>query len=345
MHSILYVINPAGQGGAGLKVWEQFQSTWSSRIAAEDVRFTERQGHAREIAASAEGYDVLAAVGGDGTVGELMSGIMEHSKPHPKLAIVPAGTGNDIARNLGAFPFESAVDALRGDHARTVDLIRIDCQLDGRAAHRYAFLMGTVGFSAQPMIRPWMKRLLGPAGAYHLGVFLQIIAYRAPTMTVRWEEQEHSGRVWIITVRNVERTSGGSMCIAPGARFDDGEMNVAVIPSRSKLTVVTRMLPKGGAGSLSQERRKLARLTSVLTGTPDAFLLISAGGLPAALSSYPRGSAHDDVASLPSQSLPSCHRYTSISEANAGATAGTADCRRAAYAERHDPPSGPAANQ
>jgi YegS/Rv2252/BmrU family lipid kinase len=253
MRKILFVINPAGHGGAGIQVWEQFQSKWPDRIAAEDVHFTERQGHAREIAASAEGYDVLAAVGGDGTVGELMSGVIEHRQPHPKLAVIPAGTGNDIARNLGAFPFENAVAALHGDHARAVDLMRIDCQLDGRTAYRYAFLMGTVGFSAQPMVRPWMKRLLGPAGAYYLGVFLQIIAYRAPSMTVRWGEREHSGRVWIVTVGNVERTSGGTMCVAPGASYDDGELNVAVIPSRAKLTMLTKMLPKAPSGAWVRE--------------------------------------------------------------------------------------------
>jgi diacylglycerol kinase family enzyme len=150
MSNILYVINPAGHGGAGINVWEKVRSTWSDQIGSEDVHFTERQGHAREIAVSAEGYDILTAIGGDGTVGEILSGIMAHQDPRPKLAIIPAGTGNDIARNLGISSFENAVDALHGDHARTVDLIRIDCQVEGRKAHRYAFLMGNVGFSSIP---------------------------------------------------------------------------------------------------------------------------------------------------------------------------------------------------
>ena len=76
MSNILYIINPAGHGGAGKKVWERMQSTLPDRIDPDDVHFTERQGHAREIAAAAEGYDIVAAVGGDGTVGEVLSGIM-----------------------------------------------------------------------------------------------------------------------------------------------------------------------------------------------------------------------------------------------------------------------------
>ena len=94
MSKILYIINPFGCGGAGIKVWEKAQSKWPELIDSQNSHITERQGHAREIATSAESYDILAAVGGDGTVGEIMSGIMALSEPRPKLAIIPAGTGN-----------------------------------------------------------------------------------------------------------------------------------------------------------------------------------------------------------------------------------------------------------
>jgi diacylglycerol kinase family enzyme len=82
MSSILYIINPAGHGGAGIKVWEKLQSKWPDQIDSKDVHFTERQGHAREIATSAEGYDILTAVGGDGTVGEILTGIMAQPEQH-----------------------------------------------------------------------------------------------------------------------------------------------------------------------------------------------------------------------------------------------------------------------
>jgi diacylglycerol kinase (ATP) len=253
MHKTLYVINPAGRGGAGVKVWERVQSTWSDRIASEDAHVTERQGHAREIAAAAEGYDILAAIGGDGTVGEVMTGVMSQPEPHPRIAIIPAGTGNDIARNLGILSFEDAVDALHGDHSRSVDLIRIECQVEGSTAHRYAFLTANAGFSANTMIRPWMKRILGPAGAYYLATILQIVTYRAPHIAARWEEHEYSGEAWMVIVANVERTSGGSMCLAPGAQFDDGELNVSIIPFQSKLREVATMLPKVASGGHIEE--------------------------------------------------------------------------------------------
>lgn len=248
MTRVLYVVNPAGHGGTGIKTWERVQSELSSTVDPKDVHFTARQGHARQIATAAEGYDVYAAVGGDGTVGEVLSGIMAHEKPRPKLAIVPAGTGNDIARNLGITSLDKAARAFHGDHVRDVDLIRIDCQVESGPAHRYAFLMGNVGFSALPMIRPWMKRFLGPKGAYYLGTILQIIAYQAPNMTVRWENQEFRGRAIIVIVANVERTAGGSMCVAPGAECDDGMLSTSIVPLRSKFDMMTHTLPKLASG-------------------------------------------------------------------------------------------------
>jgi len=250
MTKILYVINPAAFGGQGSDVWDRFQSQWPYRLDPQDILITKRAGDAREIAASSKGYDVLAAVGGDGTAGEILSGILEHQESRPKLAIIPGGTGNDIARNAGIFSVEDAVAALRGNHTRTFDLFRVDCHVDGRAAHRYAFLGGNVGLSARAfsMLKPWMKRFLGPKGAYYLCMVLGIIAYRPRHMTARWADQAYSGRTWTIIVGNVERAAGGSMCIAPGARTDDGELNVTIVTSQSKMKILRKM-PKIATGS------------------------------------------------------------------------------------------------
>ncbi len=79
MKQTLYIINPAGNGGAGTKAWEDFQAVWPEPIDPSQVVFTEHPGHARAIAATPKRYDTLAAVGGDGTVGEVISGIMESS--------------------------------------------------------------------------------------------------------------------------------------------------------------------------------------------------------------------------------------------------------------------------
>jgi diacylglycerol kinase (ATP) len=254
MSSILYIINPAGHGGSGIKAWERFQALWPDKIPNENAIVTKRPGHAREISAFTEDYDILAAVGGDGTVGEVMSGIMDRQGQKPKLAVIPAGTGNDIARHAGICSVEDAVGALQGNHPQAFDIIRADYQADGKPGHSYAFLLVGVGFSANVMIRPWMKRFLGPKGAYYLATFLQIIVYRPPLLTVRADGRERSKSTsWMVMVGNVEYSSGGSMCIAPGARCDDGELNVTVFPVKSKFRMSTKLLPKVATGAHIEE--------------------------------------------------------------------------------------------
>ena len=253
MSLISYIINPAGLGGAGIEVWERVRTESPAPIPDVDVRFTERQGHARELARVAGNYDIVAAVGGDGTVGEVMSGLMERPEPRPKLAIIPAGTGNDIGRNLGILTFEDAMAALHAGHTRRIDLVRVDCRVDGHQAHRHSFLAANVGFSSIPMVKPWMKRFLGPRGAYYLGTILQVLTYRPPSMTVRWGGKEHSHRTWMVIVGNVERTAGGSMRLAPGARLDDGKMHTSIIPARGKWNLLTKMMPQIAAGAHVKE--------------------------------------------------------------------------------------------
>ena len=149
MGNVLYIVNPAGHGGAGRAAWERFRELWGREIAPEDAVVTKRPGHAREIAATAEGFEILVAVGGDGTVGEVVSGIMDQPKPRPKLAIVPAGTGNDIGRNVGIRSIEEGVSALRGNRTRAVDLIRMERRAGDRTESHYGLLCAAIGFVAK----------------------------------------------------------------------------------------------------------------------------------------------------------------------------------------------------
>ncbi|MBA3034869.1 MAG: diacylglycerol kinase family lipid kinase [Desulfobacterium sp.] len=249
-NSVYYIINPAGQGGGGgIRAWNELKALWPEQIDPKNTIFTERPGHAQEIAAQCEGYETLVAVGGDGTVGEILSGIMERDKTRPRLAIIPGGTGNDVARNAGICSVRDGVFALQNGRSRSFDLIRVDCMFDGKPIQKHAFLFVAVGFSSNPMTKRWMKRLFGPKLSYYLGTFLQSIIYQAPHMTLRTESREFSKRTWMIIVGNADRAAGGSMCLSPGARTDDGELNVTVIPFQSKLKMVTGLLPKIASGA------------------------------------------------------------------------------------------------
>ena len=241
MPDILYIINPKGHGGAGLKAWDTFRISWGEPIDPSNVIMTERAGHAEEIAAAENDYEIIAAVGGDGTVGEVISGMMKRAGARPKLAIIPCGTGNDIARAAGIFSIADSVKALRNKKEHAFDLIQVDGHVDGQAERRFAFIFGNTGFSGIPMIKPWMKRLLGATGAYYLATLKQILVYRAPHMTVRVDDQEFTGNTYLVVAGNAEWASGGSMRIAPGALPDDGLLNISIIPELTRRTVITKL--------------------------------------------------------------------------------------------------------
>lgn len=245
MNNILYIINPASNGGAGRKAWEAFKSRHATPIDPMHVVHTDYPGHAREIAATRAGYDIVAAVGGDGTVHEVISGIMARKDSRPRLAVIPCGTGNDIAHNADIFSVNDAVNALREGESRAFDLIRVDRQDECR----YAFLFANVGFSSIPMMKPWMKRLLGATGAYYLATFLRILTYRSPHMDLRVDERSYAGRTFLLVAGNAEWAGGGSMRICPGASTSDDELNITIISSVSIYKVVTRLFTSIARGT------------------------------------------------------------------------------------------------
>ena len=253
MRTALYIINPAGHGGSGMRTWEEFATRWREPIADDDIRVTKRPGHAREIAIEADGYDTLVAVGGDGTVGEVISGVMDREPPRPRVAIVPGGTGNDIARNLGMGTVDAAVAALRDGVPRAVDIVDVESEVDGRPEHRFGFLYGSAGFSSLPLVKRWIKRWLGPAIAYNQATFRNILIFQAPVMKVRSAERSFEGRSWMVIAGNAERTSGGSVCMSPGARTDDGLLDVAIYPNRNRFLMLTQLFPKIPSGAQVDE--------------------------------------------------------------------------------------------
>jgi diacylglycerol kinase (ATP) len=178
-----------------------------------------------------------------------MSGLLDAAGPRPRLAIVPAGTGNDVARHANIGSVADAVAALRAGQDRAFDVIEVSWT-DGRGAHRgYAFLQAIVGFSGSVAVRPSVKRVFGATIAYYLGALTAMAAYQAPQMVISTDGLHYDGPMWMVIVGNAEWTSGASMRLSPGARTDDAELNVTVIPKeRSKLRMAARMMPRIASG-------------------------------------------------------------------------------------------------
>ena len=264
MNKTLYIINPAGNGGAGIRVWDTFKKLWDQPIADEDVIFTERPLHAIEIASSAKEYNIIAAVGGDGTVNEVMEGVYKNNN-NPSLAIIPAGTGNDIGRSAGITSVEVAVQALKDGNTNKFDLIISDSEI----GEKCSLLHTNFGFSGSRRAKAWMKKLLGPTIAYYWATFLEILLFRPWDMTLEWDNEKFSGKITILIIANVEKSAGGSMMIGPGAKPTDGKLTVTIVPYKSKYDCLVNKFPKTPTGEIVKEEDVLFFQTEKISVVSD----------------------------------------------------------------------------
>lgn len=223
-----FIINPTAAAGRCPPRWAELHEqllrdgipglTVFTSCSGDALRFAQELG--REC-------DVVVAVGGDGTLFEVASGLLLSGATNTVLGVVPLGTGNDAARQCGISDVNEGRLALRGNRTKTMDVIRIRCQVAGSPVLRYALLFGAVGIAGEALERttPLVKKVFGQRLAYPVGALRAIRSYRAPQMRVTCDGQTWMNRFLLVCASNGEM-AGGGMRLAPGARIDDGMLDV-----------------------------------------------------------------------------------------------------------------------
>lgn len=194
---------------------------------------TQSAGQAQELAlrACGEGSPVVAALGGDGTVADVARGIIESGAP-AALGVLPAGTGNDFARNLGIpLDLASACDILAGDRRRRIDIGTIN-------AIPFINNAGT-GFDARVMeIMNTSIRFIRGKPAFLLAVARLFPSFQAFRLTLRNEDEpEETISAMMVSVLNGS-VYGAGMKACPDGRMDDGELDVLIITEMPKLRLL-----------------------------------------------------------------------------------------------------------
>ena len=124
------IINPAARDGQSIKIWEIVKDKLEKEGLSTELYITEKVGHASEIAYSLkdrEDIQVIVACGGDGTVHEISSGLRGSNIP---LAVIPAGTGNDVARVHGYIldDLDDTIDIIINGVDRNIGALRIEAE-------------------------------------------------------------------------------------------------------------------------------------------------------------------------------------------------------------------------
>jgi diacylglycerol kinase (ATP) len=178
-------------------------------------------GHSMTARAVTAGVDRVIAAGGDGTVRIVADGLAGTGIP---LGIVPAGTGNLLARNLKLPLAEpAAVDVALGEHTRTIDLIKLT--VDDHHSEHFAVMAGA-GIDAVIMdeTNSDLKAKIGPA-AYFIAA-PRAVGRLPMEISVKVDDNRvHRRRAMVCVIGNVSDLTG-NITLIPGAKYDDGYLNV-----------------------------------------------------------------------------------------------------------------------
>lgn len=200
--------------------------------------------HAKQLAkqAAVDGYDIVVAVGGDGTAHEVINGLMEIDKSkRPKFGIVPLGSGNDYAANLGlpADPIE-ALEAILSGQAKPFD---VGAVVDEHGRKEYWNNTVNIGFGGLVTIFSHSVPFLRGFLMYLVAVIRVILfKYQILDVKVKADEVEWDGKTLMIALNNGPR-EGGGFITGPNAEMNDGHFNYAIMDKVSRLMML-RLIPE-----------------------------------------------------------------------------------------------------
>jgi YegS/Rv2252/BmrU family lipid kinase len=227
----LIVVNPVGRGGKaqedGMWLIDRFRKLGINHEAL----FTEKLDHARELVSNwVEPVDVVVAVGGDGTINEVINGIMDSKKNNTSFALLPSGTADDFARNM-KIPHdrEKALKVILGEETRKIDLIKVN--------GKYAGLIFSIGLEAKiAHLICESKRFKLLAYWYH---GLSMLFKRLPKSPLVIDiAGEHLHKEFILIVVCNANRYGRYMKTIPDACMDDGVINLATFDMMNRFKIL-----------------------------------------------------------------------------------------------------------
>jgi len=260
-HHALVVFNPQAGRGRGYKRAHEVQAALQTAGIVYESVVSEDRGHAIELAqrAALAGWDLIVAAGGDGTVNEVVNGLMlaEAEGATSQLGVMPIGSGNDFAASLGIpMNLRQAAQRLAQGATRRIDLGRVN----GR------WFDNNVGLAFEAMIGIEAHRITWLRGQplYLLAVFRAMASYPLPVVDIYKDDGDRLARqILMISVGN-NRRNGGGFLVNPNAVPDDGLLDLCIVDALPRLQIL-RLLPKAMEGTHHGEPAvELARSTRLV---------------------------------------------------------------------------------
>ncbi len=284
------IVNPTSGRGNG----ERSIPTIVSLLQRYDLDFdlvrTQAPWHAVELARSArdEGYDVVVAVGGDGTANEVINGLMQTSSSSPRCAmgVLSVGRGNDFAYSMGIpTDLEAGCHTLAKGRRSIIDVGKVT---GGDAPYSEERFFGNgvgIGFDAVVGFEAVKLTWLSGFPSYIVAVLKTVfLYYRAPLVEICFDGQTITQPALMVSVMNGQRMGGGFF-MAPNGRPDDGQFDLCIARqvSRPRIFALIPHFLRGSQGTqepirMAQGQRVTVRaIEGTLPAHADGETLCTAG--------------------------------------------------------------------
>lgn len=253
---VCLIVNPSAGGGKARRLAPQAERALRERGLQVRRIDTRDLAHARElaVAAAADG-ETVAVLSGDGAIGAIADAL--RAVPGAVLGVLPGGRGNDLARSLGiSQELAEACATIAGGVKRAMDVGEVSA-LDATEPGRAFVGIASVGFDSDANrianeAPSWLGNLV-----YAYGALRALAAWRPARFELELDPPEGERKTFVAYTVGAcnSKSYGGGMRAAPDAMLDDGLLDVIVLENVSKLTFLTKILPRVFKGEHVREPR------------------------------------------------------------------------------------------
>ena len=268
----IVVVNPKGGTRRGLDALERVKPIFAAAQAELRTEVTSHAGHAAELASALDlsRCDGLCLIGGDGTLHEVVNGLMTRKAPaSAPLGIIPAGTGNTVAQHFGIGGPEDAAQRILNGRAQDLDVARV------KTGDVTAYCVNIVGWGAMVDVNRMAERMraLGPP-RYALAAVAHILGARPRRVRLTVEDRVIEDEFLLAAACNTKFTGKG-MKLAPDADSGDGKLDLVFVrrATRGQLLTLFRKVFDGSHMSLPFVEHMQTSSLSIEPGEVDALNL------------------------------------------------------------------------
>jgi len=270
-----FIVNAtAGQGKTGKKI-SKFIQVLNKQNFNYKIELTKFHKHATELTTDAisKGFQNIIAVGGDGTVNEVVNGIMRSENPRKiNFGIIPEGGGNDFAHNFElSTKVGKAVKKLKKGKIKKIDVGKID--------NKFFINSFGIGFDARVAVNASKTKFLNGLPRYLWAVVLSLIKLKSYEMEIKIDHKTLNSEYLMVTIGN-GKYCGSGFRITPEAKANDGVFDICLIEKINRRRLM-KLLPSAIKGKhLGQPEVSIKRSSFIEIKTDEEIPIYFDGEIP-----------------------------------------------------------------